>query len=330
MGEKLPLSQSCKTLAATNCRQCELQTDCKKLTLTLRILNFIVGLLLTSVVHGQQLIFNAQPVDTISIVSSEGYYHFDDKGTTTNQSEHFIIIFDHPSNNYIFADYKSVFTTWTRKPDSSKDKTKHKTKGQIIERSLIDSLLQAFSARYFPPTFKNLGLEQQVFSKLTDEKHIRKLAKIYKADWHFKMSYTSKEKNEIIFKGCQSHDSFNLFLSSFALDTSGYVMVTDYSDEINVFISTGTNKYSFEGHYPNKFKQPWYDHSDTIKQMMITPKDTFYFRPTICIFNFNINRYLVAILPVQFYRRRPLELQSLTNEYIKWYLQRRELIYSYE
>jgi hypothetical protein len=275
----------------------------------------ITGLLLSNVVYGQQLQFRGLPVDTITISSSSGYYHFDDKGTTTGRSDIYIIAFDKTANNYVVADYMTGTMKGTYKPDTLKEKAKHLSneKGKVISNDLLDSLLTAFSSRYVKPTFDNLGFDKHEFILLTDEKHIRKVAKQYKEDWHFKMSYTTKEKNEIIFKGCQSVDTFNLFVSTM-FDTSGYIMITDVWDEMHVYIKTSEKEFIFEGKYPNAFKQPWYDHSDTSKWA------------TASIVNLNINKFLVAILPDKFHRRNEIELQSLTEEYIKWYLKRRDII----
>lgn len=285
----------------------------------MRLLTLIIGLLLTSVIYGQQLKFRGLTVDTIFINGSSGHYHFDDKGTTTGRTDIYTIAFDKTVNNYVVADYKTVSMKSTYEPDTSEQTVKHlsKDRGKVISNTNVDGLLSAFSSKYVKPTFENIGFDKQEFLSLTDEKHIRKVAKRYKQDWHFKMYYTTKEKNNILFNGCQNIDTFNLFVSS-KFDTTGYSMVTDVWDEMNVYIKTSDKQFGFEGKYPNAFKQPWYDHSDTAKVF-----------PT-SIVNLNINRFLVAILPDKFYRRNTIELQSLTDNYIKWYLQRRDIIYNYD
>jgi len=282
-------------------------------------LTFIAGLLLTTAVYGQQLMFRGLTVDTIFINGSSGYYHFDDKGTTTGRTDTYIIAFNKTVNNYVVSDYKTVSIKGTYNPDTSKQTVKHltKDKGKIISNTTIDGLLTAFSSKYVKPTFENIGFDKKDFLSLTDEKHIRKVAKQYKQDWHFKMYYTTKEENRILFDGCQNIDTFNLFVSS-KFDTTGFVMVTDVWDVIYVYIKTTDKEFGFEGKYPNVFKQPWYDHSDTSKLMPGS------------IVNLNINRFLVSILPEKFNRRNTIELQSLADNYIKWYLQRRDIIFSYD
>jgi hypothetical protein len=143
------------------------------------------------------------------------------------------------------------------------------------------------------------------------------VAKKYKQDWQFKRRYSSKEDNKLIYKGCQNADTFNLFLNSYKVDTGGYIIVSDYSDEMYINIICGDKKYTYEGKYPNNFKQPWYDHSDT---SWISYHS---------LFNFDINKWLVAILPEDFYRRETIEISSFTNSYIKWYLKRKQIIWDY-
>jgi len=117
---------------------------------TMRLLTFIMGLFLTTVVYGQQLRFRGLPVDTIFINGSSGHYHFDDKGTTTGRTDIYIIAFDKTTNNYIVTDYKIVTFKATFKPDTSKQTIKHLTKykGKVISNSTVDGLLTAFSSKY--------------------------------------------------------------------------------------------------------------------------------------------------------------------------------------
>ena len=83
------------------------------------------------------------------------------------------------------------------------------------------------------------------FQKLTDKKHIIRVAKWHEEDWHFKRAYSTKEQNEIIFKGCQNIDTLNLYLST-AFDTSGYVVVTDVDSHFDIILSTKNSNYHFE------------------------------------------------------------------------------------
>jgi hypothetical protein len=93
-------------------------------------------------------------------------------------------------------------------------------------------------------------------------------------------------------------------------------MVSDYWDEMYIRIICGNTPFIFEGKYPNKLKQPWYDKSDTAAFAK-------------SVFNFNINKYLIAILPPIFYRKETIDINAIVNTYIVWYLRRRDIIWGY-
>jgi hypothetical protein len=293
----------------------------------------MAGLMLTTVTFGQQLTFKGQPVDSIEVVSSQGHYHFDDKGTTTSTNDHYVITFDKATNSYVTI-YKRILSTFTCKPESDSEKVKKLSTGRIVERSNLEGFLSALSNTYLKPTFDNIGLNKEKFLALTNEKEILRVAKLYKEDWHFDTKrYSEKEDNEIIFKGCQNIDTFNLFLST-QFDTTGYSIVFDYWDEWDVYIKAGENHYHYESKYPNKFKQPWFDLSDT--STYLAEGDSTLGIPSLrlqtitSILNFDINTYLVSMLPKKFYRRNSINLDALMIYYIKWYLQRRDIISSYD
>jgi len=274
----------------------------------------IIGLTISIYASGQQLTYKGDFVDTLTITSNSSYYHFDTCGTTTGIYDEYILVFDKEKNNYILNPYKRTEYKFTFKPDTSFRKEKILKQGLAVDRLLISNLLKQLEINYVKPTFKNIGITNKEFQKLTDKKHIIQVAKWHKEDWHFKRAYSTKEKNEKIFKGCQNIDTLNLYLST-AFDTSGYVIVTDVDSHFDVIISTKNGNYRFEGKYPNPYKQPWYIHSD---------KDNF---TLTSVLNFSINNALVSILPRRFTRLETLKFEALTNQYIEWYLKRRGIIF---
>lgn len=280
----------------------------------MKLLSILFGLIISISATGQQLTYKGDLVDTLKIISNSSYYHFDTCGTTTGVYDEYIIVFSKEKNNYILNQYKRTKYKFTFKPDSSSREEKILKQGLVIDPALMSNLLKQFEITYLKPTSNNIGITNEEFLKLTDKKHIIQVAKWHDTDWHFKKSYSTKEQNDKIFKGCQNVDTLNLFLAT-AFDTSGYAMVTDVSDLFKVHIITSGSKFNFEGKYPNSFKQPWYDHSDT--------NSVF---PT-SILNFSINNALVKILPNNFSRLETLKFESLTNEYIEWYLKRRGIIF---
>jgi hypothetical protein len=273
-----------------------------------------MGLTFSLSATGQQLTYMGDYVDTLKIISNSSFYHFDDHGTTTGRLDEYILVFNKEKNNYTLNPYKRTKYKHTIKPDASIRKEKILNQGKVVDRLLISNLLKQFEITYFKPTFDNIGISKEAFLKLTDKRHVIQVAKWRKADWCFKSAYSTKEQNEIIFKGCQNTDTLNLYLSS-AFDTSGYVMITDVDSHFDVVVSTTKSNYRFEGKYPNTYKQPWYNHSD--KGSVASSS----------ILNFSINNALVNILPNRFLGLNTLKLEALTNEYIEWYLIRRGIIF---
>jgi hypothetical protein len=277
---------------------------------------FIFGLTIYISVSGQQLTYKGDLVDTIKITSNSSYYHFDDQGTTTGSYYEYILVFNNKNEKYILNPYRKTEYKITFKPDTLIKKERILKQGIEVDRILISNLLHQFEINYIKPTFDNIGMTNDDFQKLTDKKHIIQVAKWHKTDWHFKKAYSTKEENEIIFKGCQNIDTFNLYLST-AFDTTEYVIVTDINDHFEVIIKTTQSNYRFEGKFPNSYKQPWYNLSDK------------YNFTSSSILNFSINSSLVAMLPENFSRLGTLKFEALTNEYIEWYLKRRGIIFDY-
>jgi len=275
---------------------------------------FIIGLTISINVSGQQLTYKGDFVDTLKIISNSSYYHFDTCGTTTGIYDEYILVFNKDKNNYILSPYQRTEYKFTFKPDTSFRKEKILKQGIVVDKLLITNLLKQLEISYVKPTFENIGMTKRYFEKLTDKNHIIQFAKLHEVEWHFKRAYSTKEQNEIIFKGCQNIDTLNLYLST-TFDTSGYVMVTDVDSHFDVIILTKNSKYRFEGKYPNPYKQPWYNHSD---------KGSF---ASTSVLNFSINNALVSILPVGFTGLETLKFEALINEYIEWYLKRQGIIF---
>lgn len=273
----------------------------------------IIAISISFSTSAQQLIYKGALVDTVKITSNSSYFHFDNEGTTTGVYDAYVIVFNQETNNYILNTYQSNEYKSTFKPDTSIRKERIIQKNKGIDQTLIANLLKQFETTYQQPTYENIGISKKEFQILTSKKQIIKVAKWFNSDWHFKKSYSTTEKNKLIFSGCQNIDTFNLYLTTM-FTNSDYVIVTDVEDHFNVIISTSTTDYCFEGKYPNPYKQPWYDHS-VIKGFGSSP-----------ILNFTINKALIDILPADFSRIETLKFEALTNEYIEWYLKRRRII----
>ena len=140
------------------------------------------------------------------------------------------------------------------------------------------------------------------------------MAKRHGVYWHFRKRYSTKSENELFFKQCLSIDSLQSYLIT-NFKSLGYPMITDYSNTINIWISTNQKEYRFEGKYPNHIKQPWFNHSDTTS---LLPNS---------ILNLSINNSLLYILPKDFLLKESITNKALIDNYIVWYFEKRGMIY---
>ncbi len=277
------------------------------LTLILTILSFSV--------FGQQMQFHGQLVDTILIKSQRSVYQFDNNGTTRGKADFISLTFDHDKSQYLIDRFYRDEYKRTFQPDTIKLETKvFKSKiGKEIKFDKIESLLTSLSTN---SSSKNLftQVDTAELKGLLTEKQIRKVAKWYDIDWEFKKRFSTKEENNAFFKGCKSMDTLKIYLSE-RFNTLGNVKVTDYSNTINIWISTNKTRYRFEGKYPNPLKQPWYNRCDTAQ--------TF----ELAILNLDINQSLHALLPKDFFLKETISNEALVNDYITWYFERRKMKY---
>lgn len=275
----------------------------------------LILIILSYSVFGQQLQFNGQLVDTIFIKSHRSVYQFDDKGTTKGKADIISFTYDSNQNQYVIDQFYRDEYKRTFKPDIIKLKTKiYKSEiGKEIDVDKIESLLTSLSTAVSNPNLIS-QVDTAELKDLLTEKRIRKVAKWYDIAWQFKRRYSTKEQNSEFFDSCMSTDTLKIYLKE-RFDTSGYVMVTDYSNTINVWISTNKAEYRFEGKYPNPVKQPWYNHSDT-SQTFGQP-----------ILNLHINQSLCELLPKDFLLTETVSNEALVNDYITWYFERSKMKY---
>jgi len=252
-------------------------------------------------------------VDTIMIKSHNSSFQFDKKGTTKGKADIYKIYFDSLDKKYIKHKYYRDEYRRTFRPKSFKiNTTKRKNKNDINQTDLQD-LITAMSVNID----SNKLIEQidtSQIKELITKNRIKKIAKWYEIDWHFKRRYATNEENKKFYKECQSIDTFKLYLAN-QFNNKFYTIVTDYSNTINIWITTTTSEYRFEGKYPNPVKMPWYNHNSYTKNTLAKP-----------IVNLNINKSLVSILPKDFLLRKSITIEALVDDYLEWYFKRRDMI----
>ncbi|MEQ1732204.1 MAG: hypothetical protein ABL940_00940 [Bacteroidia bacterium] len=280
----------------------------------MKLFTLLFALTFSMRTFGQQLMYKGELVDTVKIISNSSYYHFDTCGTTTGVYDEYIIVFKLDKNIYILKPYQRTKYKFTFEPETSFRTKKVIKDGTIVKQNLISDLLKELEITSIKPNFNNIGITSEYFLKLTDKKHIIKVAKQHNTDWHFKKAYSTKHQNKKIFNECQNINTLNMYLST-AFDTTGYTIITDVNDHFDIIISTVKTNYRFEGKYPNSFKQPWYYYSGN-GAFGVTS-----------VLNFAINSTLVKILPSNFSSLETLKIEALTNKYIEWYLEKCNIIF---
>lgn len=279
-----------------------------------KVLSLIIVILSYSA-FGQQLQFDGEMVDSIFIKSHWSVYQFDNKGTTRGEADIIAYVYDKTQNQYVIERFYRDKYKRTFRPDTIKLKTSiFKTEiGKKVDVDKIESLLISLSNNVSSQSLF-AQVDTTELKRLINEKQIRKIAKHYDLDWRFQRRYSTKEENKVFFKGFESMDSLKIYLLE-RFDTSGYVIVTDYSNTSNIWISTNKKEYRFEGKYPNSIKQPWYNHSDTSQDI------------GFAILNLKINQSLCNLLPKDFLLKETISNEALVNDYITWYFERRKIKY---
>lgn len=260
----------------------------------------------------QQLLFRGQKVNEIKIISDEGVYNFK-KRALTGIADTFSIKFDSANDNYFISKYikLSIYQGVDKDTIERIHIKKLKHFHQIIERKMLDTLLQAFNHSIFPIDFNSLEISKGHFLELVKKEKIIKIAKLYEEDWRFKRKYSEEEDNNNFFKGLQSVDTLNLFLKA-KFDTTCCMMVTDVWNVTTIHICAGNKVFSFESKYPYPFRQPWFELPDGFGSK--------------AILNPEINRQLLKILPEYFITRSNIDYHYIMNSYILWYLRRRGIV----
>lgn len=281
----------------------------------MKIYLIILSIFLYNVSYAQQLSFKGEFVDTIFIKSHRSVYQFDKKGTTIGNANILSLVFDRTGNQYVVNHYYEDNYKRTFNPDTInlENKDLNRKKIQNIGSKKLDELLKALNTNINPDSLIFQIDTIALFNYVT-EKRIKSIARKYRIDWHFKPKYSTKEENRQFFNSYQSIDTLKVYL----LDTytnKSYIYITDYSNTINIWVSTSKNEYRFEGKYPNPIKQPWYNHSDT---SMFS---------TTSVLNIDINKSLIKILPNDFLLTKSISENALYDDYIKWYFKRCGMIY---
>lgn len=270
--------------------------------------------------YGQNVLWEGKAVDTIRITSSIGSYGFDKEGTSTGNTSTFVIVFDSVRNGYYPVQYHKQKHTHRFSPANGHDSTKtvyksyRRYNNRRVDINTVNRLIKSLKDTNKSVSFPIHG---DAFEQLVTPKRIIAVAKLHDEDWQFRRRYSTTEENNIIYKGCSNYDTFQLYLKE--LSEQNYMMgfVSDFWMYATVEIISGKDLTRYQTRYPDILGIPWY-RIDTSKFLN--------YRYTL---NIGVNYSLYNILPDKFLMRNQLNPENIIPSYIKWYLKRREIIYSW-
>lgn len=241
-------------------------------------------------------------------------YTFDQKGTTKGELSKIVFTYDSLLGKYETERYYHEKYVTTLKPKGKKSNRKNRLKGSdnTISSKQLEQLFKAMNQNMESSELIET-IDTLAFQNHVNPKRIKKIAKQMDMGWLFKRKYSSPSENIAFFCACQSLDSLKAYLQD-RFKTKGYMIVTDYDHSIDLTISTSDGHHRFEGKYPNPIKQPWYDHANTMDRELNT------------VINFNINWMLLKILPHDFLHLKSIDQKRLFDDYIGWFLERKEKV----
>lgn len=274
---------------------------------------FLGAMFFTS--SGQQIKFNEELIDTVTINSHLSVYQFDENGTVKGKENFFIIAFDQDKNEYFVFQYYQVETIRATKIDSTEVERKKRHSLKTINyntkdlEQLINALTQTTDSSLLLNQFDTTEIKKYVSNI-----RIRKVA--LRNDIHWRLSFLNltKRERDSLFELSRSMDNFNNYLKDRFLN-KGYPITSDISSGFLISITTTKSKYYYQATFPNLVRQPWYYFGDTAYHD-ITP-----------VLNFNINKSLKEILPNKFFNLKILSNEALYNDYIYWNFRKWKFIY---
>lgn len=291
-----------------------------KLNSVFKQTGIIIFLLICVRGSAQKLSFRGNVVNQVLIESSNGYYHIEKKSSIGSKHV-FNIKYSEPVHKYIAEEYLDVsyensFADTLQNKKTSKNKCIFKTNKNL--NLYLDSLLLSLNKSIYPIDLASINTSKSDFEKMVNDKAIKKVIRQVNKNESFferlfcvlEWSFLSKAEKKGIISDCQNIDTLNDYLIN-QFDTAGISITRDYWDVFEIRIITNSKNYYFYCSFENGYRHPWCDNTWKMR----------------IILNPEINKFLLKILPNNFKGKRSLESNQLINEYLKWMLNKREVIF---
>ena len=269
----------------------------------MKVLLTNILLLLSAIVFGQ-----VQP-DSIEIRYIHGFYPFDKIG------KYFTIekLEIKKLNNGEFQILEYTLTEkYAQRNDSVKIKTQVREFNDIIDSTLIKNLIIQLKTDRYPLTSQSFDSETSL-NKI-DKRLLMSVGKNQDMAWIYRRTYSTKD--EILSYVTKARDKSTLdsfLIKSFTPREIGDFMIMDYSHYFIIDFYEHSDTITYEANLINKnfCGQPFINRSiDT---------DDFYLNDKNSVYNLDINRLLLKMLPDFMKARNSFLIDGFLKPYIRWY-----------
>lgn len=246
-------------------------------------------------IFSQRLTYRNCEIDTIIIKSTVGISH-SISGKYKSCTDQLCISYDYQKNNYEINSYTKI--KLLRKGREIEKTKKYKTAS--ISKEKIQFLIFSLDTGYTEITPNKIGVYKTNIDSLID-----------KVSFSTRSLLSQKELDK-----SKNLNILNVFLlKKFNKETlNSYSINTGFYDLFNIKIITLRGNYIVTGRDKNLLRQPW--------NIYLPVDDNTHISSIqfINIFNLDINKALLQILPKDFMNINSLKIDELIREYLMWYV----------
>ena len=253
--------------------------------------------------------FGQTKPDSIKIRYIHGFYPFDKIGKYFTIEELEI----HKLNNADFHISKYVLTEkYAQRNDSVKIKTKVRKLNNLLDSSLVSNLITQLSIDKYPLNSNSFDSETAL-SKI-DKRFLMKVGKSQDMKWIYRKKYSTKDEISNYMTNARDKSTLDSFLiKSYTPKEIGDFIIMDYSHYFIIDFYEHSDTITYEANLINKnfWGQPFINRSIDSDDFLITSKNSVY--------NLDINRLLLIILPDFMKARYCFSIDGFLIPYIRWY-----------
>ena len=264
----------------------------------------VAFVLLTMVYYhsiAQPIQYDNNNVDSIIIKSAYGTHNM--KRFYTKEDV-YILYYDTAIDNFKIGGY--IKTEQINKHKKQKIIKKYDIQSDIKEK--IQNLLFAIEDTSYKPVYlSDFNINENNIVSIIDS--TIQMYKEYYYPQRFKKDYIQE---------CKNIDTFRLFLTEHYSKRllKEYRHISSRGSRFSIYIKTALNTYYIWGSTFYKSQHPWNKFNEDLK-----------YSTCVRMINFNINKSLLEILPKDFFNITNLTEIGVIQDYIEWYVYRKECEY---